>query len=194
MNNELSVEFIALVERSLTNERQRSGIISKCCPAVLRQLDCSGSVSEFAPELWRVLVGYGEVIPGKPAVIAFLEQLREDVGVDVQQKIDNLIYTIYSNHMGINQTPPPRSEDIREQWMLDTLWDVNTLVSTLNERVLRVYQTLDTLNDVRKNIEENRRDIARNRRDVWINRILITLVIIGEVLTLAFILSGARII
>lgn len=48
----------------------------------------------FIPELLKELLDFGEISRGQPALCAFLEVIREDVGVDVQDSIDELVQQI----------------------------------------------------------------------------------------------------
>ncbi len=54
------------------------------------QIDFDGPVGDFVTRLVAQLDEYGEVQPGKPALIALLETVREHVGVDRQGRIDAL--------------------------------------------------------------------------------------------------------
>ncbi len=51
----------------------------------------TGDAREFSTNLVRTCRDYGEVAPGRPAVVAVLEVLRGDVGVDKQAQIDAII-------------------------------------------------------------------------------------------------------
>jgi len=51
-------------------------------------------VNIFVPNMVHELVVFGEITPGKPALCALLEVIREDVGVDTQDSIDKLLQQI----------------------------------------------------------------------------------------------------
>ncbi|WP_392482772.1 hypothetical protein [Nostoc sp. C110] len=57
---------------------------------VLQHISWGGAVAIFIPDMMCKLADYGEVAPGKQAIWALLEYVRSQVGVDVQQHIDNL--------------------------------------------------------------------------------------------------------
>ena len=48
----------------------------------------------FIAELLKELLDFGEISPGQPALCEFLEVIREDVGVDVKDSIDQLVQQI----------------------------------------------------------------------------------------------------
>lgn len=61
----------------------------------------------FIPELVKELLDFGEISPGQPALCAFLEVIREDVGVDIQVRIDELLQQIQEEltDRQVNQEP-----------------------------------------------------------------------------------------
>jgi hypothetical protein len=61
---------------------------------VLNRLVWSTSVDVFITNMVNELVAFGEITPGKPALCALLEVIREDVGVDTQDSIDKLLQQI----------------------------------------------------------------------------------------------------
>lgn len=54
-------------------------------------IDWSGDAQAFTVHLIGVLAAYGDVAPGEPALVAVLEMLRGQVGVDRQAAIDGLV-------------------------------------------------------------------------------------------------------
>jgi hypothetical protein len=147
MTDTLAAEFIELVSRHLTTEGQRRTIMQACCPSVARQLKFSGSPSEFAGALWERLSAYGEMVPGRPATVALLEQLKENVGVDQRRQIDNLAYAIQFEHMRNNpNAPPPPTDDIHQQYQNTALFGLRADVSEL----MPVVKTVERIeNDVK---------------------------------------------
>jgi nucleoside phosphorylase len=61
----------------------------------------------FIPELVKKLLDFGEISPGQPALCAFLEVIREDVGLDIQVRIDELLQQIQEEltDTPLNQEP-----------------------------------------------------------------------------------------
>lgn len=57
---------------------------------VYRQINFEGPATTFTVNLINELLRYGDVAPGKPALVALLAVLREQVGIDKRQVIDEL--------------------------------------------------------------------------------------------------------
>ncbi len=57
---------------------------------VLQRITWSGTVADFIPNMVDKLAGYGKVSSGKQALWVLLEYARSQMGIDVQQRIDNL--------------------------------------------------------------------------------------------------------
>lgn len=58
---------------------------------VLGQIDWDGTAQAFATHLVGVLAAYGDVAPGRPALVAVIETLRGDLGGDRQAAIDDVL-------------------------------------------------------------------------------------------------------
>jgi hypothetical protein len=58
---------------------------------VYRQINFEGPATTFTVNLINELLRYGDIAPGKPALVALLAVLREQVGIDKQQAIDVLM-------------------------------------------------------------------------------------------------------
>ena len=171
MDQSLASEFMALVERHLRTEGNRRSIMQSCCPALLARLNLTGSASEFASETWAILSAYGEVEPGKPATVAFLMELRQDVGIDQQEIIDALVYSILDAHMRTTpNTPPPPTDDIPLQYTMQNIYalrdDVSRLIPVAEDvkRVAVVVDQHDTMlrgnGDGRQGLESKVREIC----------------------------------
>lgn len=76
---------------------------------VLSQIDWEGAAHEFTVRLIRKLLDFGEITPGKPALIALLETLREQVGSDRQEHLDAVIKTLTAPPSDQPITPPTAS-------------------------------------------------------------------------------------
>lgn len=86
-------ELAELLKPLMEDERsRRSTLISALGnnAPVLQHMTWSGSVRTFIPEMVCQLADYGEIEPGKQALWALLEYVRSQVGINVQQRIDNL--------------------------------------------------------------------------------------------------------
>jgi hypothetical protein len=138
----------------------------------------SGSPVEFASEVWAVLDAYGEVKQNKPATVAFLEELRQTVGIDQQEKINYLMDAIQKHHAGNIFTPPPEAKDSREDWLLKTVYQIGMNQAVQNERWGRTCEAVDrldaltqTVDRVDRRTEQIAADTARNQRGIWFNRV-----------------------
>lgn len=58
---------------------------------ILRRIQWDGAADTFTKRLTRQLHEFGQVAPGKPAIVALLEEVKGQVGVDRQAQIDVLL-------------------------------------------------------------------------------------------------------
>lgn len=69
---------------------------------LLDRLELTGAVDTFlTAELIPKLQDFGEIEPGKPAIVALLEVIRKQVGIDKQAQIDSLmpdLLEVFRNH------------------------------------------------------------------------------------------------
>jgi hypothetical protein len=192
MDQGLASEFIALVERHLSTEGERHAILQKCCTGLLPRLDLTQPAHVFAANAWALLNAYGELKPGKPAVVAFLEELRNNVGVDQIRIIDDLILAITDTHMA-TIAPPPTTDDSVEVWKLKTLYDLGKGFASLTERVslaCDAVEKIDTLTEAVDRIDEQTRI---NRRGMIFNRVFFFTIITADVLVLILVLASTGI-
>ncbi|OKH37434.1 hypothetical protein FACHB389_09900 [Nostoc calcicola FACHB-389] len=81
----------------MENESQRRGYLIRALginTPVQYRLNFNTPTNDFIPNLVNELVSFGEIAPGQPALCALLEVIREDVGEDIQVRIDNLLREI----------------------------------------------------------------------------------------------------
>ncbi len=86
-------ELVNLLRPFLEDERSRRPFLVLALgndAPVLQHINWSGAVASFIPDMLCKLADYGELAPGKTAIWALLEYVRSQVGIDVQQRIDNL--------------------------------------------------------------------------------------------------------
>lgn len=93
-----------LIPFMIDEDERRSIVRLALTPAALRRLKLSGPADSFTVQMVSTLLQYGEVVPGKPAVIALLDTLRNNVGVDRQAEIDQLQSKLM---MQLQQQPVP---------------------------------------------------------------------------------------
>jgi formylglycine-generating enzyme required for sulfatase activity len=80
----------ALIESALLDSR------------VLEQIQWNGAARTFTTRLVRLLDQFGEISPGRPALVALIEEYRQEVGTNVQAEID----TVLSQLAAAAKTPP----------------------------------------------------------------------------------------
>ncbi|MBD2563967.1 MULTISPECIES: hypothetical protein [Nostoc] len=86
-------ELVNLLRPFLEDERSRRPFLVLALgndAPVLQHINWSGAVASFIPDMLCKLADYGEVALGKQALWTLLEYVRSRVGVDIQQRIDNL--------------------------------------------------------------------------------------------------------
>lgn len=87
---------------------QREGIITSafCGSPLLDQIDRSGASSTFTAHLVQTAIRFGDVEAGTPAIIALLDEVKGQVGVDKQRQIDALKHKILSPTDASTPAPP----------------------------------------------------------------------------------------
>ena len=72
-------------------------------PRIVPSIDFSGSPRVAATRIVAILTQYGEVEPGKEALVALLEVIRDNSSPSEQFEIDELIRRLTSNNV-VNET------------------------------------------------------------------------------------------
>lgn len=89
----LEKQLLDLLAPLLDRSEDRRGLLTLAlgadCP-VLNQIDYSGAVGPFILNMTQQLADFGELRSGTTALWAVLETVREQVGVDRQDRIDRL--------------------------------------------------------------------------------------------------------
>lgn len=96
-DSDLYAEVYRALRPHLWSERDRAVLLFEVyegSPDLLDQIDPSGPVSIFLPELVRVLRRYGQVAPGRHSLVALLESIQGRVGVDRRVQVDDLIHRL----------------------------------------------------------------------------------------------------
>ncbi|RAM48151.1 MAG: hypothetical protein C6Y22_29420 [Hapalosiphonaceae cyanobacterium JJU2] len=97
INSELMQKLLPLLRPLMENESQRRGYLIRALGTnnlVQHRLVFNTPTNDFIPSLVNELVAFGNISPGKPALCALLEMIREDVGEDVKLRIDELLQNI----------------------------------------------------------------------------------------------------
>ena len=71
------------------------------------RIDWDGAARPFTVRLVRLLYDYGELDPGRSALAALLEEVRQQVGTDRQTQIDALLTDLKASPPTQSITPPP---------------------------------------------------------------------------------------
>lgn len=75
--------------------------------AAYRRIRFSGTADTFTIQMLSELLQYGEIAPGKPAVSALLDILRDRVGINQQAEIDQWQATLHAQLQERPMPPPP---------------------------------------------------------------------------------------
>jgi len=96
ISNDSIQKLLPLLRPYLRNESERRAYLMRALGINAEALNLiwNEPVNTFIPNMVQTLVGFGEFTPGKPALCALLEVIREDVGVDVRSNIDKLLLQI----------------------------------------------------------------------------------------------------
>ena len=96
ISNDSIQQLLLLLRPYLRNESERRAylILALGTKADVLNLIWNEPVNTFIPNMVQTLVAFGEVTPGKPALCALLEVIREDRGVDVEYDINQLLQKI----------------------------------------------------------------------------------------------------
>jgi len=92
----LITKLLDLLRPFLQDEGKRQAYLFRAFPTASARLNLTWKqpTNTFIPELVKELLDFGEISPGQPALCEFLEVIREDVGVDVKDSIDQLVQQI----------------------------------------------------------------------------------------------------
>lgn len=102
ISSDLIQKILPLLRPLMENESQRRGYLIRALGTntpVQYHLVLNTPTNNFIPNLINELVAFGEISPGKPALCALLEVIREDVGEDVKVSIDELLKDIRAENI-----------------------------------------------------------------------------------------------
>ncbi|MBD2777315.1 tetratricopeptide repeat protein [Iningainema tapete] len=111
--NELVEILVPLVNGDIKRQSLLIAALGIGAP-VLQQIDYSGAPLEFIIHLLTVLAQYGEVTAGKQALVALLEYVQTQVGLDVQQRIDKLFDKLNEQSTSLPQSPSLAETEYRK--------------------------------------------------------------------------------
>jgi predicted acylesterase/phospholipase RssA len=111
MDKDLFDQIIEFLMPEMDDAGDRKTLIQSALhnsPALLK-IQWGGAARPFTVQLVRLLDQFGEVTPGKPAVVALLEEARAHVGADKQARIDKLLARLKAS---TNPSTSPRVNSI----------------------------------------------------------------------------------
>lgn len=94
ISNDSIQKLLPLLRPFLRDENERRAYLIRALgmdTPVLNRLVLNTPVDVFITSVVKELVDFGKIAPGKPALCALLEVIREDVGVDIKARIDELL-------------------------------------------------------------------------------------------------------
>jgi len=97
ISGEIIQKLLPLLRPYLRDENERRAYLIRALgmdTPVLNRLVLNTPVDVFITSMVKELVDFGRIAPGKPALCSLLEVIREDVGVDVKDSINQLLQQI----------------------------------------------------------------------------------------------------
>lgn len=94
ISNDSIQKLLPLLRPYLRDENERRAYLIRALgmdTPVLNRLVLNTPVDVFITSMVKELVDFGRIAPGKPALCSLLEVIREDVGVDIKARIDELL-------------------------------------------------------------------------------------------------------
>lgn len=94
ISNDSIQKLLPLLRPYLRDENERRAYLIRALgmdTPVLNRLVLNTPVDVFITSMVKELVDFGKIATGKPALCALLEVIREDVGVDIKARIDELL-------------------------------------------------------------------------------------------------------
>jgi len=94
ISRDILQKLLHLLRPYLRDENERRTYLMRALgmdTPVLNRLVLNTPVDVFITSMVKELLDFGQIAPGKPALCALLEVIREDVGVDIQARIDELL-------------------------------------------------------------------------------------------------------
>jgi formylglycine-generating enzyme required for sulfatase activity len=93
LTKDLFDQIVALLLPEMGDASARKSIIESALygSSVLQKIQWDGAARPFTVQLTRLLDEYGEIEPGRPALVAVLEEIRAQTGVGRQARVDELL-------------------------------------------------------------------------------------------------------
>jgi hypothetical protein len=109
MTPELFQQIVAALSPLMDDAQNRQMLVTGALfgSPVLQHLTWSGPARAFTIQLVQKLDTFGQIAPGRPALLALLEEVRAGVGVDRQAEFDRLIAQLRGAAAPAPVPPPP---------------------------------------------------------------------------------------
>lgn len=119
MDKSLFKRIVNQLLPDMTDADERKALIESALydSPVLDRIKWSGASRGFTVRLVRTLEDFGEIEAGKPAIVALLEDLREQVGDDRQKQIDDILKAFTSKPPPEDITAPDKTFDEGELYV-----------------------------------------------------------------------------
>ncbi|BAY23480.1 WD-40 repeat-containing protein [Calothrix sp. NIES-2100] len=146
INSKLIQKILTLLRPLMENESQRRAYLFRALGTntpVQYRLAFNIPTNDFIANLVNELVAYGETSSGKPALCALLEVIREDVGADIQEQIDNLLQEINTSQVENIESEQILTHVFKTGILLD---DWHQLETELNNWLAQVASSIEIKN------------------------------------------------
>ncbi|HMX30535.1 MAG TPA: TIR domain-containing protein, partial [Blastocatellia bacterium] len=112
MTKELFDQIVEALLPEMDDAEARKALVQSALVGspVLQKISWAGEQRTFTIRLVRVLIDFGTLSSGKPAIVALLEEVRRQVGTDRQAEIDRVLAQLEAaspQTVTAQPTPPP---------------------------------------------------------------------------------------
>src|SRR5262245_21755289 len=93
MQKDLFDQIVTLLLPEMDDAGARKSLVESALfgSPILRKIQWDGASDTFTIPLVRQLDDFGQITPGKPAIVALLEAVKGQVGLERQTEIDRLV-------------------------------------------------------------------------------------------------------
>ena len=107
LTKDLFDQIVAALLPEMGDAHARKALVESAlydCP-VLQKIQWDGAARPFTIQLARLLDQFGKIAPGRPAIVALLEEIKAQVGSDRQKQVDALVLKLKA---------PPAMQEIQQ--------------------------------------------------------------------------------
>ncbi|MGE0885547.1 MAG: patatin-like phospholipase family protein [Blastocatellales bacterium] len=93
MNKELFDQIVTVLQPDMGDAGDRKALVESALigSPVLQKISWAGAARPFTIQLVRLLIDFGTLRSGRPAIVALLEEVRQQVGADRQKELDQIL-------------------------------------------------------------------------------------------------------